>query len=132
MLFFFLLIVFTVLLSILSNIIINIYFWSLFLNQHDLFISGLFIFVVQSVSRVWFSVGPWTAAHQALPSFTISQSLLKFMSIEAVMLSSHTNFPVLLASYISMVNLFVSMNQYWQFLLPEVHILLRSLTFCLT
>ena len=34
-------------------------------------------------------VTPWTAAHQASPSFTISQSLLKFMSIESVMLSNH-------------------------------------------
>ena len=32
---------------------------------------------------------PWTAAHQASLSFTISQSLLKFMSIESVMLSNH-------------------------------------------
>ena len=32
---------------------------------------------------------PWTAAHQASLSFTMSQSLLKFMSIESVMLSNH-------------------------------------------
>ena len=32
---------------------------------------------------------PWTAAHQASQSFTISQSLLKLMSTELVMLSSH-------------------------------------------
>ena len=32
---------------------------------------------------------PWTAAHQAPSSFTISQSLLKFVSIESVMLSNH-------------------------------------------
>ena len=31
----------------------------------------------------------WTAAHQASLSFTISQSLLKLMSIELVMLSNH-------------------------------------------
>ena len=31
---------------------------------------------------------PWTAAHQASMSFTISRSLPKFMSIESVMLSS--------------------------------------------
>ena len=30
---------------------------------------------------------PWTAACQASPSFTISQSLLKFMSIQLVMLT---------------------------------------------
>ena len=32
---------------------------------------------------------PWTAAHQASLSFTVSQSLLKLMSIESVMLSNH-------------------------------------------
>ena len=32
---------------------------------------------------------PWTAAHQAPLSSTISQSLLKFMSIESVTLSNH-------------------------------------------
>ena len=32
---------------------------------------------------------PWTAAHQASLSFTITQSLLKLMSIESVMLSDH-------------------------------------------
>ena len=32
---------------------------------------------------------PWSAARQAFLSFTIFQSLLKFMSIELVMLSSH-------------------------------------------
>ena len=32
---------------------------------------------------------PWTAAHQASLSFTISQSLLKLMSIELVMPSNH-------------------------------------------
>ena len=32
---------------------------------------------------------PWTAAHQATLSFTISQSFLKLMSIELVMPSNH-------------------------------------------
>ena len=32
---------------------------------------------------------PWTAAHQVLLSFTISRSLLKFVSLESVMLSNH-------------------------------------------
>ena len=35
------------------------------------------------------SVTPWTAAHQASLSFTISQSLLKLMSIESVIPSNH-------------------------------------------
>ena len=44
---------------------------------------------VQSLSRVQLFATPWTAAHQASLSFTISQSLLKFMSIELVMPSNH-------------------------------------------
>jgi len=35
------------------------------------------------------SATPWATAFQASLSFTISQSLLKFMSIESVMLSDH-------------------------------------------
>ena len=38
------------------------------------------VFVVQSLSCVWLFVTPWTAAHQASLSFTISQSLLKLKS----------------------------------------------------
>ena len=41
--------------------------------------------VVQSLSCVRLFVTPWTAACQASLSFTISQSLLKLMSIESVM-----------------------------------------------
>ena len=44
---------------------------------------------VQSLSRVWLFVSPWTAAHQASLSITKSQSLPKLMSIEVVMRSSH-------------------------------------------
>ena len=45
--------------------------------------------VVQSLSRIQSFVTPWTAARQASLSFTISQSLLKFMSVELVMPSNH-------------------------------------------
>ena len=44
---------------------------------------------VQSLSRVWLFATAWTAAHQASLSITNSQSLLKLMSIESVMPSSH-------------------------------------------
>ena len=47
------------------------------------------LFVVQSLSHVLLFVTPWTAAHQAPLSSTISRSLLKFMSIESVMPSNH-------------------------------------------
>ena len=49
----------------------------------------LAIVVVQSLGCVQLSATPWTAAPQAPLSFTISQSLLKFMFIELVMLPSH-------------------------------------------
>ena len=44
---------------------------------------------VQSLSHVWLFATPWTAARQASLSFTISQSLLKLMSIDSVMPSNH-------------------------------------------
>ena len=44
---------------------------------------------VLSLSGVWLFATPWIATHQASVPFTISQSLLKFMSIESVMLSNH-------------------------------------------
>ena len=42
-----------------------------------------------SVIKLHLFVTQWNAAHQASLSFTISQSLLKLMSIESVMLSNH-------------------------------------------
>ena len=47
------------------------------------------IFVDQLLSRIWLFVTPWTAAHQASLSFTISQGFLKLVFIEWVMPSSH-------------------------------------------
>ena len=44
---------------------------------------------VQSLSRVRLFVTPWTAARQASLSITNSQSLLKLMSTESVIPSSH-------------------------------------------
>ena len=44
---------------------------------------------VQLLSHVWLFVTPWTAARQTSLSFTISQSLLKLMSVELVMPSNH-------------------------------------------
>ena len=45
--------------------------------------------VVQSLSHVQLFAIPWTEAYQASLSFTISWSLLRLMSIELVMPSSH-------------------------------------------
>ena len=44
---------------------------------------------VQSLSRFWLFVTPWTAAGQASLSITNSRSLPKLMSIESVMPSNH-------------------------------------------
>ena len=48
----------------------------------------IYVTSVQSLSRVRL-VTPWVAAHQAPLSFTISWSLLKFRSIQLMMLSNH-------------------------------------------
>ena len=45
--------------------------------------------VVQSLSRVQIFVTPWTAAHQASLSFTISPSLLKLVFTELMRPSNH-------------------------------------------
>ena len=52
-------------------------------------INILLFVVVQSLSCVWLFATSWTAACQPSLSFTISWSLLKLMSIESVMPSSH-------------------------------------------
>ena len=45
--------------------------------------------VFQSLCHVQLFATPWTAAHQAYLSYTISQSLLKLMSIELVIPCNH-------------------------------------------
>ena len=51
--------------------------------------SRLPVVAVLSLRHVQLFVIPWTAGHQASLLFTISQSLLKLMSIELVMPSNH-------------------------------------------
>ena len=53
------------------------------------FVFLIHFIVVQLLSRVQLFVTPWAVACQAPPSPTVSWSLLKFMSIESVMLSNH-------------------------------------------
>ena len=43
------------------------------------------VVVVQLLSHIRLFVTSWTAANKALPSSTISQSLVQFVSIESVM-----------------------------------------------
>ena len=56
------------------------------------------IVVVQLLSCVQLFAIPWMVPHQAFLSFTISQSLFKFTSVELVILSNHLIFccPLLL------------------------------------
>ena len=61
-----------------------------------------------SRSVVSTSVTPWTAAHQASLSFTITRTLLKLMSIQLVMPSNHLIFycPFLLPSIFPSIRVF--------------------------
>ena len=56
----------------------------------------LAVVVLQLLSHILLFMTPWTAAHQASMSFTISQGLLKLMSIELMMPSNHLIFCLLL------------------------------------
>ena len=74
-----------------------------FLGTPILFISAPskiphLILVVQLLSHVRLFATPWTATCQVSLSFTISQSLLKFLPIESVMSSNHLTlcYPLLL------------------------------------
>ena len=68
----------------------------------------MLLLLVQLLSHVQLFDTPWTAVCQALLSSTISQTLLKFMSIESVMLSNHLILcsPVLLPSILPSVRVF--------------------------
>ena len=74
-------------------------------------------------SLVWLFTIPQTAAHQAPLSFTIFHSLLKFMSIELVMLSNHPSLchPLLLLPSIfpSIRALHIRWPKYWSFSLSN-------------
>ena len=62
--------------------------WYLSTKPHT--VSGLWVgIVLQLLSHIWLFVIPWTTAHQYSLSFIISQSLLKFMSIELAIPSNH-------------------------------------------
>ena len=103
-------------------------------NQYNKYIkpeySFIFLFllkiivVVQSLSHVWLSVTPWTAARQASLSITNSQSLLKLMSIKSAMSSNHLILchPLLLPSIFPSIRVFsnesvlhIRWPKYWNF-----------------
>ena len=82
------------------------------------------IVVVQFSSCVQLFATPWNAAYQASLSFTIFQSLLKFMSIELVMPSNHFVLchPLLLPSIFPSIRVFSNESalhirwlKYWSF-----------------
>ena len=67
------------------------------------------VVVGQLLSCIWIFENPWTAALQASLSFTISQSLLKLISIELLMPSNHLIFcrpPLLLSSIFPRIRVF--------------------------
>ena len=79
--------------------------------------------VLQLLSCVQLFATPWTAAPQASLSFTISQSLLKLMSIESMMPSNHLILyhPLLLLPSIfpSIRALHIRWPKYWSFSLSN-------------
>ena len=81
------------------------------------------LFIVLSVGHVLLFGTPWNAACQASLFFTISQSLLKVMSIESMILSSHLCCSLLLLSSIfpsitvlsNELALCIKWPKYWNF-----------------
>ena len=72
------------------------------------------VVVVQSLSHVQLFATPWSVAHQAPLSFTISWSLLKLTSIESVMLSNRLILchPLLLPSIFPGINKLGILNEF--------------------
>ena len=80
------------------------------------FFAIICIVVVYSLSCVWLLVTPWTGTCQASQSFTVSWSLLKLVSVESLMPSSHLIFcrPLLLLSSIfSSIRVFFNKLALW-------------------
>ena len=79
------------------------------LVSHTLFLSIYFLIplVVQLLSCAQLFAVPWTEAHQASLSFTLSQSLLKLMSIESMMPSNHL---ILCRSLLLLPSIFASIG----------------------
>ena len=81
------------------------------------------VVAVQLLSHVQLFVTPWAAAHQAALFFTISESLLKLMSIESMMASNRLILCrplLLLLSIFTSIRVFsyesaVCITKYWSF-----------------
>ena len=90
----------------------------------ELVISMIGFLFVQSLSHVRLFAVPWTAAHQAYLSFTISQILLRLMSVKSLMLSKHLILyhPLLFPSVFPSIRVFsnesalhIRWPKYWRF-----------------
>ena len=89
------------------------------------FCYSLVFVVAQLLSHAQLFATPWTAAHQAPLSFTISQSLLKLTSIESVMPFNHLipcHLLLLLPSIFTSIRVFsnesalhIRWPKYWSF-----------------
>ena len=82
------------------------------------------LFVIQSLSRVWLFMTPWTVACQAFRSFTIYWSLLKLTSIQSVMPSNHL---ILLRLLLLLPSIFPSIRVFSS---ESALIILQFLTVC--
>ena len=95
------------------------------LQQYFLAVNTCFAIVVQLLNHVQLFATSWTVAYQASLSSIISQSLLKFMSTESVMLSNHLIFCcplLLLPSTLPKISVFsnesalhIRWPKYWSF-----------------
>ena len=90
------------------------------------------VVVVHLLNHVQIFVTPWTAACQASLSFTISQSLLKFMSIESMILSNYLTLghPLLLPSVCPSIRVFSSesaLQVMWQSTEGSASVLLMNI-----
>ena len=96
------------------------------------------LFVVQLLNHVRLFVTPWTIAHQASLSLTISQSLPKFIPIESVMPSNHLILCcplLLLPSVFPSIRIFSSEStlhirwpEYWNFSFSMLWSTFKSIT----
>ena len=99
-------------------------YWRLVRFLKGMVLPATMTVVLQSLSRVWLFVTPWTAAHQASLSVTNSQSLLKLMFIELVMPSNDLVLwhPLLLPFVFLSIRVFsnesvlwIRWSKYWSF-----------------
>ena len=75
------------------------------------------VIAVQSLSHVQLSATPWSAAHQAPLSFTISWSLLKLTSIELVMPANRL---ILCRPLLPLLSIFLSIRVFFNESAPHM------------